>query len=209
MVSYEIDKKVFLICFELLRNYRNLELVHEDFLKADYSLKFSKKFKVVSNVPYNIASQILIKLWFIKEKVENIYLLLQKEMGTRLTSKEPGKEIGFLSILLQLDFDMQIIRKVPPSAFYPVPDIESVYLELRPKKTGLSDEERKDFFEFVKYGFSERRKKLLPKLKKKFDGMDEIFERLGIRKDSRPEMLSKEDWINIWKLMSAGSRVSR
>jgi len=198
VISFEIDKKVYEIAGDLLKNFHNLKLIHQDFMRSDITQLCDGVFRVVANIPYNIASQILIKLWYNKEKVSDIYLLVQKEFGQRIVSKTAGKEIGFLSILLQSDYEIEIIKKVSPHCFYPAPKVESVYLKFTPQESSIDASKREKYFQFLKSSFSERRKKLLPKIKKMYANALEIIQKCGIKENVRAEELKVHEWITIF-----------
>ena len=202
VVSYEKDKKVFHAALKYLKNYSNLSLIHQDFLKADFLNCFSDKFRVIANVPYNITSQILIKLWLQQENIIDIYLLVQKEVGMRFTSNKKGKENSFLSVLLNLDFEIKILKTVNPKSFFPTPSVESVYIRFTPKKSKLKTADKLKFFEFLKQGFSQKRKKLLPKLKKIYPEIEPRFIKLNISIDTRAESLSGDNWLDLFNISS-------
>jgi len=207
IISYEKDKKVFKAASKYLKNYSNLSLIHQDFLKADFLSHFSDKFRVIANVPYNITSQILIKLWLQQDKIKDIYLLVQKEVGIRFTVNKKGKENSFLSVLLKLDFDIKILKTINPKSFFPVPSVESVYIRFKPKKSTLQTDDRPIFFNFLKLGFSQKRKKLLPKLKKLYPDIEQSFIKLNISTDIRAESLSGETWLNLFNI--SGIKLNR
>lgn len=199
IVSFEIDRGVYEAVSQRLGNRENLKLIHEDFLKSDFQNYFDKPFRVFANIPYHIATQILIRLWFAKERLLDIYVLVQKEVGLRLTAKNAGKETGFLSVLLQLEFELKILKQVPRGAFFPVPEVDSVYLSLTPRPSNLMKEDREPFFQFIKKGFSEKRKQLLPRLRKEFPGADSIFSEMNLDPFIRPEKIEPQRWLELFQ----------
>jgi 16S rRNA (adenine1518-N6/adenine1519-N6)-dimethyltransferase len=204
VVSYEYDNKIFQTALKRFSQYPNLVLLHENFLKADFLKHFTVPPRVIANIPYNIASQILIRLWSEKEKIADLILLVQKEMAERFLSLN-NSNVSFLSVLFQLDYKMTILRKVPHTAFFPSPEVDSVYLEMVPKPLNLNPQERRIFFQFVKEGFSQKRKQLLPRLARQYEKAPAVFESLGLPKESRPESLAPEDWFALFKQLAGKS----
>ncbi|MBN2145108.1 MAG: ribosomal RNA small subunit methyltransferase A [Candidatus Aureabacteria bacterium] len=198
VVSYEIDRKIFLAASTRLCHHPNLTLLHEDFLKADFLKYFTRPPRVISNIPYHIASQILIRLWTVKEKISDMVLLVQKELAERLLSSDHSN-VGMLSVMLQLDYTMRIMKKVPGSCFFPSPVVDSVYLEFIPKPSEIKENERPLFFRFVKSGFSQKRKQLLPRLLKEYKTAAFVFNALGLRKEIRAESLDPDIWYQLFK----------
>ena len=95
VLSYESDRKVFEAVSRRLGKNPRLTLLHEDFLKSQWTDTLTGPVRVIANVPYNISSSILIELWMKKHVLQDACLLLQKEVVDRLMAREPGREIGF------------------------------------------------------------------------------------------------------------------
>jgi 16S rRNA (adenine1518-N6/adenine1519-N6)-dimethyltransferase len=198
VTSYETDRKVFEVVSCRLGKNPKLILHHEDFLKSLWDT-FQKPIRVIANPPYHISSAILIELWMKKRVIQDFCLLLQKEVVERLVSKRPGKEIGFLSILLQMEFSLKLLKTVSRKAFFPEPKVESAYLYGIPKPSSLTEEEAPAFFQFVKTGFAERRKQLLPRLAKIYPNTRNVFISLGLSPHLRAESLPHALWITLFR----------
>ncbi len=199
VISYETDRKVFEAVSRRLGTHPHLTLHHEDFLKSQWTQRLIAPVRVIANVPYNISSSILIELWMKKHVLQDACLLLQREVVERLMAREPGREIGFLSILLQLEFSLTLLKTVPRTAFFPEPKVDSAYLHLDPKPSALLEGQRPDFFQFVKTGFAERRKQLLPRLAKVYSGAPKAFASLGLSPNLRAETLTPETWFALFR----------
>lgn len=196
--SFEIDRGVYSLVSERMAPFKNVKIIHEDFLKTDFFIKLDTPVRVIANIPYNIASQILIKLWLNRNLIQDMYLLVQKEFGERLAVEEGSRESSILSVILSLDYRIKVTRKVSPRSFFPVPDVDSVYLSFKPRDCIIKDELRKDFFLFVKKGFSQRRKKLCPRLKKDFPKTEDAFSELSLSTDCRAENLTPIQWYELF-----------
>jgi len=153
-----------------------LNLIHGDAV----DIEFPYFDKIVSNIPYSISSPITFKLLNYNFKMGII--MYQKEFAKRLVAKVGSKDYSRLSIDLYYFADAEILRYVPKSCFYPVPEVDSAIVKIIPRKK-FSVKDEKNFFNLTKILFSQRRKKIKNILK-----MDNIP--YG---EKRPEELSPEE----------------
>jgi 16S rRNA (adenine1518-N6/adenine1519-N6)-dimethyltransferase len=194
VVSFEVDRGVYRLARKRLQGIEGITLVHGDFLRADSGRYFRGTYLVVANIPYSIAGRILMRLWEESERVAGSYLLVPRELGARLTAPIPGKNAGVLPVLLQTAFRARLVRDVSRTAFFPVPRVDSAYLELLPRKQGLSESERRALRDLLRIGFSQRRKMLLKRLEAAYRNAGGTFRTMGIPENARPEMLSTDQW---------------
>ncbi len=200
VISIEKDKDLY---DYLLQNNEsdNISFINADFLNLDIQhLKIRDKLKIISNLPYNVASQIIIKFLESSLKIEKAVIMIQKEMGERICSGPNSKIYGSISILVQSYMNAYIRHRVSPNSFWPKPKIDSVIVELTPiKKHPVLKKERKLFNEVVRKSFHARRKKMINNLKKlvEIEKLKEIFENLGLDENSRAEMLSVNDFAKL------------
>ena len=136
-----------------------VEVVVGDFLKWDLAGLESGRNIVVANLPYNVSTQILIRLLKNFSKFTHLFLMFQKEVALRCVSRHGSKDFGILSVWCQLLGRPEKICDVPPTAFRPQPKITSTVLKFTPSATPYDDEQEK-FMTFVKRIFSQRRKKI-------------------------------------------------
>lgn len=181
----------------------NLEIVHSDVLKVDFS-RFGKGLKVVANIPYYITSPILAHLLGEIDDLENvnrncideIILMVQYEVAQRLvaTEKSPSKQYGLLTILAQFFADVELIKKVPAKAFFPRPKVDSALVKLKVRKSPLVELSDYKFFRRVlKAAFASRRKNIKNCLMNAgFDknAVLETLEEMNISENTRGESLS-------------------
>lgn len=175
---------------------KNLEVIESDILSFDLS-SLPTGYKVVANVPYYITSKIVQLLMTASNKPAVAALLVQKEVAERLAAK-PG-DMSILAISAQLFAEVSLGDKVPAALFTPPPKVDSqvVILKTRPEPL-VSDEQEKEFFRFVKAGFSAKRKKLRSSLSgglgiSKVE-VETMLEAARIPLDARAEDLSISDW---------------
>lgn len=149
----------------------NLEIIHKDILKTDFSELTDEKVKIVANIPYYITSPIIAHLLGEVDDLNNtnrnlikdIILMVQEEVALRMAANEnsPSKQYGLLTILSQFWADVEVSKKVGRKSFYPAPKVNSALVKLvvrEQPKLELSD--YKHFRKTVKAAFSQRRKNI-------------------------------------------------
>lgn len=174
----------------------NLEIINDDILRFDIA-KLPANYKIVANIPYNITSKIIEKLWSGDNQPSVAVLLVQREVAERLTA-EPGR-LSVLAISAQIFSTVSLGVVVPAELFTPVPKVDSqvVIMRRRPQPL-ISPEQLEQFFYVVKAGFSEKRKKLRSSLAVGLRTNKAEAERLlaeaNIDPNKRAQELSIDDW---------------
>ena len=156
--------------------------------------------KVVSNLPYSVASPILVELACGAHSPQKIVATLQWEVARRLAANRDEEDYGILTLLVQLDYEARDFFKIPASCFFPEPDVDSacVVLDLREQPLlpyGL----REQFVKIVKRAFSQRRKMVFKLLKQDWseEKLNAAFRELGISPQERAEKLSLEQFVRL------------
>ncbi|WP_198419767.1 16S rRNA (adenine(1518)-N(6)/adenine(1519)-N(6))-dimethyltransferase RsmA [Geomonas edaphica] len=214
-VAVEWDRELIpLLNAEFADNDR-VEIGHGDILRVDLrqiltSRVPGRKWKVAANLPYNISSQVLFKFMEECDLFEGLVLMLQKEVGDRLTAPPGCKEYGALTVLLRLHFDIRREFIVKPGSFRPIPKVDSAVLSFTPlaaPRVEVGDEEL--FRRVVKGAFIQRRKTLLNSLRSA--GFDEADGALtaalavcSIDGKRRGETLTLEEFAALSRALSAG-----
>ena len=180
---------------------QNLFLYNQDFLQFDLS-QLPHGYKVVANIPYNITSKIIQKLWTDGNQPDLAVLLVQREVAERLAA-QPGK-LSVLAISAQVFADVSLGLVVPADMFTPAPKVDSQVVIMRRRSEQLVDDEHlKQFFYVVKAGFSEKRKKLRSSLAVGLRTNKSEAERLlaeaGVDPNKRAQELSMDDWKRLAK----------
>jgi 16S rRNA (adenine1518-N6/adenine1519-N6)-dimethyltransferase len=180
-------------------------LLHED------ALKFLKReqrdwsdWKLVANLPYSVASPILVELAAGSRAPKMIVATLQMEVAKRLMAQADDDNYGVLTLLVQIDFEPRDWFKIPPECFFPSPDVDSACVCLVRRATPLLPENlRPAFVKIVKRGFSQRRKMMLKLLKQDWtvDKLAVAFAELKISPQERAEKLSLEQFVELTKLL--------
>jgi 16S rRNA (adenine1518-N6/adenine1519-N6)-dimethyltransferase len=182
-----------------------LQLLHDDaleFLKNER--RDWRDWKLVANLPYSVASPILVELAQGERSPQRMVATLQLEVARRLMAKAGDKDYGLLTLLVQLDFEPRDWFKVPAGCFFPQPDVDSacVLLERRPEPL-LPEERRVDFHAIVKRAFSQRRKMMLKLLKMDWpeDLLMKAFAEASLSPQVRAEAVSVLQFVALTRLL--------
>jgi len=206
VTSVELDKDMVKILEEQFKFTENLEIVNSDILNLrtkDYGLR-TKQYKVVANIPYYITSPLLKHFLQSDNRPSSIVVLVQKEVAEKIVGKT-GKSV--ITIETQLFGCPEIIDIIPSSSFYPAPKVDSAILKIEVFDKPLVSEDRiKDFLRIVKFGFSQKRKKLSNSLSAgihmKSAEVREILIKADIDPDIRAEDLEIGNWERLMKVLS-------
>ena len=184
-----------------------LELLHADALKL---LKREPRdwsdWKLVSNLPYSVASPILVELACGARAPKKIVATLQLEVAKRLMARAEDDDYGVLALLVQLDFAPRDWFKIPPRCFFPSPDVDSACVVLERRAQPLLPENlRASFVKIVKRAFSQRRKMMLKLLKQDWavEKLASAFAELKISPQERAEKLSLEQFVDLIRILTA------
>jgi 16S rRNA (adenine1518-N6/adenine1519-N6)-dimethyltransferase len=167
VVAFEIDGRLLPILTNTLANYHNVEIIHEDILKADVHRVIANHFSpetaihLVANLPYYITTPIIMNILQKRIPVESMTILLQKEVAERMAAKPNTKAYGSLSIAVQYYTEAQLVQDVPKTAFMPQPNVISSVLRLERRKRPLVRvNQEEQFFNIVQVSFRHRRKNI-------------------------------------------------
>lgn len=194
--AIEIDKRVI---DDLKNRFTNLNLIQADFLDLDFNSFIkneNQKLRVVGNIPYNITSPILFKLFENNKIITDAVFMVQYEVAKRMAAKMGTKEYGILAVLLNYFGKTKLAFKVSPNVFYPKPNVHSAVIHI------YFNDERNDaqfntmFKSIVKSSFGNRRKTLKNSLSNGiFAEVD--FSNCGIDLSLRAEQLTIDDFIKL------------
>jgi len=176
-------------------------LLHADILSVwDEALSFASKLDMIANLPYYIATNIVLKA--IKdERIENILVMVQKEVAEKFCATPKSSDFGAISVLCDAMCQRGIVLELPPSAFQPAPKVFSSVLQLSKRKIPLIDKAKYgDFESFLKHSFSAPRKTLFKNLSSAYDRglLSAAFEKFDISLNIRPHELSTELFVELF-----------
>jgi 16S rRNA (adenine1518-N6/adenine1519-N6)-dimethyltransferase len=181
-------------------------LLHDDalaFLKREP--RGWSDWKLVANLPYSVASPILVELAAGPRAPKMMVATLQLEVARRLMARADDDDYGILTLLVQLDFQPRGWFKIPPECFFPSPDVDSACVCLVRRATPLLPENlRAAFVKIVKRGFSQRRKMMLKLLKADWpkEKLEAAFTELSISPQERAEKLSLEQFVALTQTLA-------
>ncbi|OGQ97809.1 MAG: ribosomal RNA small subunit methyltransferase A [Deltaproteobacteria bacterium RIFOXYD12_FULL_55_16] len=189
----------------------NVALLHQDLLKADFgelAAQTKGPLKILANLPYSISNLLLFKLIENREAMDFAVLMLQKEVGQRLTAQVGSKEYGVLSVLLADCASVKIIMQVGPEQFHPRPKIDSVVVRITfrpvpPRVAQLPPHDRKLLRRLVNAAFGQRRKTLRNSLGAGMinglsrEQLASLLTQAGINPETRAERLTIEDFVRL------------
>ena len=212
----ELDKRMVNIITDRFRGKENLEIINEDILKVDLKTLIDAKkaknkidkVKVVANLPYYISTPIIMKLLENKLGINEIVVMVQKEVAERLTSKTGARLAGAITYAIEYYSEAEEIIKVPKESFVPSPKVESevIKLKIREKpKVNVKDEIL--LFNIIQKSFSQRRKTLINALVnynfvKDKSTAEKMLQELEIDVNIRGEKLQLEDFAKIANFLS-------
>lgn len=216
VLAYEIDQRLLPILEDTLSDYDNIEIVHQDVLKANLNEAINEHLAdvtdihLVANLPYYITTPILMNVLQQNTPIQSMTVMLQKEVADRMAAVPNTKAYGSLSIAVQYYTEAKVLMDVPKTVFVPQPNVVSSVLKLEKRATPPVDvTDEKQFFAIVQASFVHRRKtlrnNLLTYFKNQYD-KDEVSRRLdeaGIDGSRRGESLSMEEFAKLANAFTA------
>lgn len=166
VVAVEIDNNLIPILKETLAEYDNVTVINEDILKVDIKKlaeehNDGRPIKVVANLPYYITTPIIMGLFESNVPIDNITVMVQKEVADRMQVGPGSKDYGALSLAVQYYAEPYIVANVPPNCFIPRPNVGSAVIHLtRHKEMPVQVVDPKLMFRLIRASFNQRRKTL-------------------------------------------------
>ena len=170
-------------------------IIINDFLDIDLNSLIKGKTKLLSNLPYNISSQILLRILPLNKHISEVLFTFQKELADRIISKPHTKDYSKISVITQSVCEISRKQNLPSTIFYPKPNVESSILKIIPKKNNRI----KDFNILKKVtniAFTQRRKKIINSLGK-INNIQYYLDTLKIDKAMRAEDITVENYCNL------------
>lgn len=161
--------------------------------------------KLVSNLPYSVASPLLVELALAENRPERMVTTLQLEVADRIMARTDERNYGVLTLLLQLSYEPVSSFRIPAACFFPEPEIDSACIVLKRRPTPLLPAgSEKIFRRVVKTAFSQRRKMMVKLLKQEWPAplLLGALEKLGIAPQARAEDVSLEQFVALTRALS-------
>ena len=206
VVAVEIDSNLIPILNETLADYDNVTVIHGDILKVDVNQIINeynegRPIKVVANLPYYITTPIIMGLFEGMVPIDNITVMVQKEVADRMQVGPGSKDYGALSLAVQYYAEPYIVANVPPNCFMPRPGVGSAVIRLTRHKTSPVEVKEPDLmFRLIRASFNQRRKTLQnglnnsPEVDFTREQIIEAIESLGLSPSVRGETLTLEQF---------------
>ena len=209
VIAVEIDTNLLPILADTLKDYSNVKVINQDILKVDINelvkeYNNGRPIKVVANLPYYITTPIIMGLFESNVPIDNITVMVQKEVADRMQVGPGSKDYGALSLAVQYYASPYIVANVPPNCFIPRPNVGSAVIRLtRYQEPPVQVKDPKLMFKLIRASFNQRRKTLKNCLNNSTDisfSKEEItkaIESLGVSPSVRGEALSLEQFAQL------------
>ena len=186
----EIDKENVAYLKSSLGN--EIKIFEEDVLKIDLSFVKNND-RVIGNLPYNIASQIILRFLELNKKIFDMHFMVQKEMAEVITSSPGNKSWNRFAVKVAFFYETEVLMDISPEAFDIKPKVNSSLVRFRPRN--IQTFEIKKLFQIIDLSFQSKRKTIFNNLKKH----NVNWEKLKFDKSLRAEQLCLEDFLEIYK----------
>ena len=199
MIAMDLDQKNIITLSERFPKSEH-EFIHGDVLKEPLDFLHKTKHRVVGNLPYNISTQIILKLINYFNGIEDMHFLVQKEVAHRICVSNESGDWGRLGVKIAALFKAAVLFDVPPESFDIKPKVQSSFIRLIPRVNPMIALKKfTEFSNLVDQSFGNKRKGIKNNLKK----LEINYEKLNINPLARAEELSIEDFISIFQTIDA------
>lgn len=201
--AVEIDASLAEALAHYLQDCPNVRVINRDILRYNLNRNLAglpDRIKVAGNIPYYISSPIIEHLFKFREKIESIFITVQKEFAQRIVAGCGSKDYGSLSLFVQYFAEPKILFGIKKTCFWPAPGVDSCFLRLCIRQSlPLVPKRERMYFRIVRAAFNKRRKTLRNSLSNVISRkkLDLFFGTYQIDSDIRPERLSPQDFVNL------------
>ncbi len=205
VIAIERDERVLPALHQIAQAYpERLDIISADAMEVDWKKIVDGPTKIVANLPYNIATPLLVG-WLTSDPwppwFSSLTLMFQKEVAERIVAGSGSKTFGRLSVLSQWRADAQKLFDVPPRAFTPAPKVTSSIVHITPHAVPALDCEIGALEKITKAAFGQRRKMLRASLKSILSNPVQMLEDAGIEPTLRAEQLKIKDFCRLANLL--------
>ena len=209
VIAVEIDTNLLPILADTLKDYSNVKVINQDILKVDINelvkeYNNGRPIKVVANLPYYITTPIIMGLFESNVPIDNITVMVHKEVADRMQVGPGSKDYGALSLAVQYYASPYIVANVPPNCFIPRPNVGSAVIRLtRYQEPPVQVKDPKLMFKLIRASFNQRRKTLQnglnnsPEISFSKEEITKAIESLGVSPSVRGEALSLEQFAQL------------
>lgn len=214
VIAIEYDRDLIPYLQERFASHENFSLIEADALKVDFQkiIEPAKKTRIVANLPYYISTAILQRMIEQRESINEMILMLQREVVERITAQAGNSERGFLSVLIEAYCQTEKLFDVSPNSFRPVPKVWSTVARfVMRSKIAVEIKDENLFRQIVSAGFAQKRKTIFNNLRnapkdlfERFEkkGVEKILNAAGIEPNRRAETLTLNEWARLAQTLS-------
>ena len=207
VVAVETDGRLVSLLREVLSPYpSSVEVVHADARRMDWNaLLGGTGWHLVANLPYNIATSLVLTVLDEVPGVSQLLVMCQREAAERLAAEPGGGAYGAVSVRVAIHADAELAGAVPATVFYPRPEVESALVRITRRADALESELRAEIERLLTAAFAHRRQMLRRTLRNAFDDADAKLVAADIDPTERPERLGLAQWARL-ATVSLGTR---
>ncbi len=199
--ALELDPDVLPALKKALEPYRNVLVYEGDALTFDYASLDPRPNKLVANLPYNVASPLVLRLLEEPDLLAELRFMVQLEVARRMAAERRTKDYGAYAVLVQLLAEVRVAHRVSPRVFDPPPRVWSAVVAMERREMDREDYERAK--ELVLTAFKNRRKRLINNLPEAWrEKAPDALRSLGYGPDARAEELGPEDFVALARALS-------
>lgn len=206
VISVEIDRDLEPLLRNKFGSDPKFTLIMSDILAVDIKKTIGEKVKVVANIPYYITSPIVNKLIENRDIIDEIYIMVQKEVAERIASEPDSRDYSILTLAVKYFGDAEIMFNIPRICFTPPPNVDSAFLKIKLRKDNKYEKlvEEKEFFKYIKAAFANKRKNIVNNLMAvgfEKDALKELFAQNGIDINKRAEDFHIDEFVDIINIL--------
>ena len=206
VLAIEKDARLVSVLRDRLGSHPQLTLLHADGLETVKARRDWSGWKLVANLPYSVASPILVELALAQTPPDRVVATLQLEVARRLMAEAGSDDYGVLTLLVQLTFAPGPLLRIPSGCFFPSPDVDSGCIRMdRRAKVLIAPELQPLFVRIVKRAFSQRRKMMFKLLRAEWDAgvLERALAVTGLETTTRAEVVTLEQFGRLTEQLAA------
>jgi 16S rRNA (adenine1518-N6/adenine1519-N6)-dimethyltransferase len=206
VLALELDRHLLPVLEEVVGGVGDVRVVAGDAMTADLpALLDGGDWSLVSNLPYNVATPLVVRILEEAPQVRRLLVMIQREVGERLAAGPGDAAYGAVSVKVAYFGAASVVGVVPPTVFVPRPKVESALVRIdRHDAPPVSVPEPSELFALVQAGFGQRRKMLRGALRGVLGaGASDVLQAAGIAPEARAESLSLEQWAELARVVAA------
>ena len=210
VIAYEVDEDLIPVLADTLRDYDNVEIRLQDFLKADLKTLVPEwrdeygMVTVCANLPYYITTPVLFKIFEEAPDIPYITVMVQKEVGERFAAKPGSAQYSALSVEGQYLYKVRRLFTVPGRSFNPSPNVDSVIIQFERREDIDPAVDTAQFFELVRACFKQRRKTIYNNLREYLasgEKAQEALDKAGVPAAVRAQQLTVDELVKIYEVL--------